>query len=446
MFSAFQTFGKLGALASSVARAWSPRAYVAAIGDSIVRNNYTPESSGGNVGYKRRWTGFGAWLPMAAWKTAGAVVPDIYAMEGYSGQRSDQILTSLQSASATESWGPSGTTFVGIAARPMNIVVDCSGTNDLTYYEALSDAAGATKTAAGRLALWNKIRESGAIPVALSLMPRSSPALYADKVASYNSAIKAVADANGVPWVDVYTPCDNGSGAWKTGYTYHNGANDSLGLHPSFLASQQIAAALAPVLSSLVSSRRKLPRILVGKHAEYAAVQFVAGGKGDYYKQFFDGAFPDLTGIVNRANPQANATEALVTTIDVSGGGTEELRKPSATTSAYADWQSVALTVVGGQKYITFFDVEAELYDTRTAFSLDIIEDGTFRSLINFTLSNAESTTAPNTGLMRVSFAYEIPPSVTSIRIFITVNMAAGGTAGGTHKIRIANCGNIRTA
>lgn len=419
------------------------RVSVGAIGDSISRNNYTNTASGGSIGAVRTWTAFGAWLALAAYLTDGLCIPDVYAVEGYSGQRTDEILTSALSNTATEAWGVASTIPVGVRARPQQIVVDMSGTNDQTYYESLSDANGISKTVAGRRAIWNYIRATGARPVALSLLPRNSPALYGNRTAAYNAAIADAAAQDGVPFADAYRLCANADGTWRTGFTYKAGSDDAIGLHPSWLATQQIAIALAPALRSLIGSAPIVPRVVPGNSALYS-VAFKTG-PGDYFKQFVDGAFPSLSGTTSRYDPQADSTFALVTpSIDPSGGGTVEFRKPTNSGGGYADWTMTPVAVVAGQEYWFFADVEVDKADAFAAFSIGI-SDNSYQPMAAWALSKDHPSGASQKRF-RLSLYYKVPTGVTVARPIITVNISAGGVAGSLNRIRMANVAHVRVA
>lgn len=435
---------QLAGLGVSAAVRSTARVAVASVGDSISRNNYTNLASGGNIGQVRGWTGFGAWVAMAAGLTGGACWADVYACEGYSGKRTDEILALLQPAGTTETWGPASTIPVGIASRTPQIVVDMSGTNDLTYYENAADAYGIAKTVAGRLAIWNYIRSVGAQPVALSLLPRTAPAAFANRVPAYNAAIKAAAAAANVPFVDVYTGCANADGTWKPGFIYHQGVNDITGLHPSWLAtSTVIAPALAATLKSIIYQGRSIPRIAPGNGPLYSTA-FV-NANGDYFKNWGDGALPNTTGWVSRYDPQGDSSFGLITpTIDAAGGGTIQFIKPVQSGSTYADWRSPAVTVAAGQRFLAFADVKFKSADGLGGLSF-LVTDSTYQPMASFAVATGESPVGFDGPVGRIALDYIVPTGVTGVYITAVINRSSGGTSG-SDAIQIANVGQIRLA
>ena len=148
---------------------------VGAIGDSIILNMTTSQSGsfGGYVGVQRRPDQRYAWIHWAC-AYSGICMPDIYAFEGFSGKKTDEILAACTTASATETVGASDTIAIGTQARTPDIVVDMSGTNDLglATLSDLTTGAALSRCIAGRVAIWNFIKQCGGRPIALSLLPR----------------------------------------------------------------------------------------------------------------------------------------------------------------------------------------------------------------------------------------------------------------------------------
>lgn len=411
---------------------------VSGIGDSIIRNNYTSASYGGNIGTQRTFTGFGAWLPLACALTNGLCYTDIYALEGYSGQRSDQVYGSLLTATATEVWDTAGTIPIGNAARLPKIIVEMTGTNDITQGYSLGHVI------ASRRALWSYIQQLGARPIAMSLLPRQDQ--FTLMVPAWNAAIKAAAEDCGVEFVDGYSVCDESQGSyWDTDFTYHNGANDPLGLHPSFRGSLAIAQELATVLTRIIGSAPRIPRIYPGSPTAYSQA-YRSGQGAEYFNNFgIDGSIPSTSTFISRYDPQGDSSMSMASpSIDKSGGGTLLLRKPSATTSAYADWMtSATATVAGGQKYLAFADVVMSGYDGFSSMNF-LITDTSFQSIAQFGVSSNEFTKTLTTPVLRLVLPYTVPSAVTAVRPLFAINRSSGGIAGGADTIKVANVGQIR--
>lgn len=438
-----------------------------AIGDSIVRNMYTPFAWGGPAGTGRQWTGFGAWILWASFYSGGKFITDEYSIEGYSGNRTFQIYAAAQGATATEAWGSdaAATIGIGLRARTCDIVVDMSGTNDMLYALSaeITDGTALQRAIAGRQAIWAYIRSIGRKPAALSLLPREGSliggagAMTQDQlkplVPAWNAAMKAAAEADGVAWIDGYTPCAAAGGGWKPGYVYHSGSNDPTMLHPSLLASIEIGKAAAPVLSSMILSAPSAPRMLLGSSEIYTAA-FVANDPRVYYDNFANPLFAGLSGWSTNFDPQADGTRLLAaTTQDVSGGGTMIVRKPARTTSAYHGSISGDKTVAGGQSYLLAFDARLVLCDGFTSVAVKVIDRTTGSSSLNqpiasFLVSAQEvpPLTPLDTGVGRLALPYKIPANVNKVALLLELNRSAGGAASGNDELYVSNMVNIRTA
>jgi hypothetical protein len=446
---------------------------VSAAGDSIVRNMYSPSAAGGPAGTYRRWTGFGAWLMWASFYSGGKFWADTYALEGYSGNRTFQVYNLLQSDTATEGWGAQATAAansattqtiaVGLRARTCQIVVDMSGTNDMLYAPSaqIVDGSALQRAIAGRRAIWAYMRTIGKSPAALSLLPREGSlnggagTMTQDQLKPYvptwNAAMKAAAEADGVPWIDAYAVCAAAGGGWKTGYVYHNGADDPTYLHPSLLASMEIGKAAVPVLSSMIASAPAIPRILLGASEIYNNA-FVAGDPRTFYDNFDSGLFPSTEGWGLNFDPQGDSTLTVFTpTQDVSGGGTLRLRKPSSASTGYASYLGPSKTVAAGQERLFIFDVRFVSFDSFSSFAVKIVDRTSGSTSINQPIASldisgreAPALTAWDTGVGRFVLYYKIPTGITTIAPMLEINRAAGGAAGGFDELYVSNMPQIR--
>lgn len=436
---------------------------VAAIGDSIVRNQYTPANAGGLVGTRRTVTAFGAWAQWACFFSGQAYL-DLYAMEGYSGYRADEILAAAQSATATELWGAASTIGIGIRQRTPQIVFDMSGTNDA--YQATSttigDGTALAKAIAGRRAIWSYLRACGSLPIALSLLPMQGTtagsggltgAQLAPYIPAWNVAMQAAAVADGVPWVDGYTPCAAASGGgWKPGYTYHNAADDVTGLHPSLLASIEIGRAAALVLNQAIASAPSLPRIYPGNSPIYSAT-FASGDPRTFFANFSNPLFSSTTGWASRYDPQSDSSFGLYTPSQDVNGGTLRMRKPSNAGSRYADWSGPSLSVNAGEEYLFFCDYRVSSFDGWAAIALGVCDNTSgsasryqHLAVMNISAKDVPVGTSIDTGVCRVVLYYKVPASVTTVAPLVVVSRESGGVAGGVDDVYISNMLQVRLA
>lgn len=437
---------------------------VGVLGDSIARYNYSPYDRAGLLGTVRASTAFGAWAQWACF-FSGAGWPDIYSMEGYSSQTAEQVLAQAQAANATELWGPASTIAIGVRARTPKVVFDMTGTNNLFQATSatVADGTALAVAVAGRRAIWAYLRACGALPIALSLLPMQgssvgagglTAAQCAPYVPVWNTALQAAADADGVPWVDGYSVCAASSGGgWKSGYIFHAGVDDNVGIHPSLLASLEIGRAAAPILEAAIASAPSLPRIYPGNSAIYSAA-FVSGDPRQQFANFSNALFSSTTGWVVRYDQDSDSSLGLVTpTQDVSGGGTLRLRKPSATTARYVDWRGPTLTVAAGQEYLFFADVRMVTSDSWGGPAIGVADDTSgsasrYQYAAQFSIATKEAPlgTSVDTGVGRILLYYKVPTSVNAVCPFASVTRSAGGVAGGNDDIYISNMGQLRLA
>lgn len=210
------------------------------ISDSIGRNGITGSTAnlasvGPTVSFTSR-----SWQVFAAMLSGRKFWVNPYAIEGYSGFRTEQVAEVMLPATATAAIGTAydSTVPFGVLASAPDFCFDCTGTNDL----------GASATIAamldGKRKIWDRLLSNGILPVALSMMPRSAPASFASSVPAWNAAIQTLASDWGVPFVDVYSSLVAANGSWLTGYTYTNNADDPAGLHPGGNGAMAIARAI----------------------------------------------------------------------------------------------------------------------------------------------------------------------------------------------------------
>lgn len=297
---------------------------VGCIGDSIVRNQIAgltgnKAAVGNTIALSSR-----AWAFLACALSGRRLWLDTLAVEGYSGYRTDQVFASMLPSTFTITTGPtdSGTVPYGVLARKPNLCFDMSGTNDSEMGVAVADFLQAKR------ALWSRLLNAGILPIAISQLPRNAPASAAAQVATFNSALSALAREWGVPFIDVYTNCASGTG-WKPGYDWYNGAEDAAGLHPGPLACQSMAQDIWSQLAYYLGTNRTTPTIysstnyLTATGSQSVTAAAVAAGGTGY-------AVGDTIVLANnnRATPQtaavlqvATVNAGAVATVNVLSGG-----------------------------------------------------------------------------------------------------------------------------
>lgn len=435
---------------------------LAVVGDSTARNQYSPINHGGLVGDSRMPTVFGGFVELAAYMTGGLAYPDLYAYEGYSGQKTDQILASFLTASATENYGVAETIAIGIQARKPTITFDTSGTNDMIYAPIADMTSGdaLARCIAGRRQIWAFLRACGSTPVAVSLFPAqgsyqtSGSCMTQEQLIPYkviwNAALKAAALQDGVAWLDAYTPCADGAGHWKPGYIRHNGVDDTYGIHPSLLASMAIAPYAAAIVCAAVTQSPRIPRLYAGGSPVYSAA-FVASDKRQYFGSFAGALFPDASSWSIRSNPQANMVLALSAPSQDANGGTLKCSKPATNAAGYGDSIGTNKTVIAGQEYLWFADIRFYQCDGYAALAVNISDQtpasGSFCQPI--CSCGIESLSIPalssfDSGVLRVAGYYRVPVGVTTVAPMIVINRDAGGASTGEDAVYISNFGQLR--
>lgn len=435
MGAGFGRPGSMGLLGGGGLFAFRNMISFGAIGDSITRNQYTPSTGqAAAVGTAYLWTGraWGVWACQLLGRRTWA---NVYAFEGYSGQRTDQILASMLSSSATVAIGVSGNTAnipYGVRATRPTYCFELSGINDQSQLVAMATAV------ANRVSIWTALRAAGVQPIALSLLPRDDDGGLAAAIPTWNAAIQAAATANSVPFIDIYTNCAaSAGGGWKTGYTWTAGAPDVQGLHPGNEGCQSIATDIAAALPSVIGLGLNTPTM------SSATTALLVRSNGSTKtiaptSDFNGGMFPSTTGwgprfetgggpssIAVGADALAQYGQALTITLPAPASG-----------SFYSDRNGPsAITVVPGNKYAfcgrmsyaagantdtLFFGMQA----TTTAGAV----------LTQFGTGSGNASTAAGASLSSRDFYQEIviPPGITTVRPWIQPNTTPG--SGGTLK------------
>jgi hypothetical protein len=438
---------------------------VAVLGDSIARNHYSPRTSAALAGTIRAVTTFGAWGAFAAYLSSGRAFFDVYACEGYSGQQTHEIFNSLLSSTATETYGVAETIGIGVANRKPSIVFEIAGTNDMIFAVAADITSGAAlrRAIAGRRALWAYIRSWGGRPIAVSLFPRqgtfsaAAGAMTQNQLkpftAEWNAAFKAAADADGVDWLDAYTPCAVADGGWRAGFIFNNGSDDPQGIHPSYLASLEVGRAGGAMLQRIIGGAPLIPRLELGGNPIYSA-SFVAGSRRQAFANFGDGTLVSTAGWASRFDPQADSSFGVnAPTQDLSGGQTLRFVKPANTGSRYADWSGPTLTVAAGQEYVLFADMRSRQVDSFASGEISVVDrtsgsGSPFQPIAALSIQSrrAPDGVATDSGLLRVLLTYRVPTGINSVSPLIAINRSAGGGAVGQDEVYISNIGQLRLA
>jgi hypothetical protein len=445
------------------------------LGDSFAQNQFQDVFFGGLAGYVRSIQPQFSFVAQACYLSGGAFHPDPYSFEGYSGKRTDEILTLALGPTATTNWAQT-TIAAGIQNRKPTFTLVTPPTNDLnqTTRVDLASGAGLARAIAGQRALWAYVRACGSSPIAMSLLPGNGtwqfePTAGATQTATitelralkpaWNAALKAAATADGVPWFDGYAVTANPDGSWLAGMiqgSYTGGpfngnlvGEDPFGIHPGLNAMQPLGAALSALTKTLIAAAPSVPRLYPGGNPIQSAA-YVADARGGWVN-FDTGLFPDLSNISFDINQASAASAALLTpTIDIAGGGTVQISKPTgAVASVSRAYAGPAKTVVAGQSYLFRVDVRVQQGDPFTTMSVQIC-DGTSGSgslnqpLTKYGFTGGQSRTAIDTGVLTVMLPFVVPAGVNSLKAYLTIEGSASGTAGGTDRLSAANLGMRR--
>lgn len=411
---------------------------IGAIGDSITRNQITM-SDNGVWGVYYAWVGRN-WLLRTAMKLQGRAWANIYAVEGYSGQRTDQIFDQMLQPTATINPTHITPTKVGVLACKPDIVIEFSGTNDNYFQENSKEAM-----VAGRRAIWQRLIDNGITPVALSLLPNSLTDVRNTRIPEWNQAVKEEADKMGVVFVDIYTNCANGT-HFKDGWNWNNGVPDVIdGMHPGAEACEQISIDLANALDKIIGTRVSTPTVYANT-AIYTK-PYDATKKGEEYKLFDTGLFPTIW---NPRYENGNQTTTKTVSHDETFskyGNTFEIEITNTTSNdGYSDFISPPLSVVAGEKHGVFLKYALEAVNNTDDIQIGISYNTDYSNLITFaTGGNGNNASSSANGASIGGDFYQeitIPDGCTSIRIFLTFSTKANKNDGA--KIKLSNYGTVR--
>lgn len=414
---------------------------IGAIGDSITRNQITT--------YAQSWGTFVAWvgrnwLLRTAMKLHGRAWANIYAVEGYSGQRTDQIYDQMLPPTAVIN--PTHTTPqpIGVLANKPDICIEFSGTND-NYFQVNSKEA----MIAGRRAIWERLIENGITPVALSLLPNSLTDVRNTRIPEWNLAIKEEAERMGIVFVDIYTPCNDGNGHFKSGWNWNNGVPDTIdGLHPGAEACEQIAITVAEALDKIIGTRVSTPTVYANT-AIYTK-PYDSSKKGEEYKLFDSGVFPSVTGWTPRyENAYLTSTRDVAADTFSKYGNTLTINLSKvAGGDGYSDTAGPAITVVAGEKYGVFFNMGFEAKNNTDSLQVGISYNNNYSELITYFMGGAGNDAASTAlGASIGGTHYQeiiIPDGCTSIRLFISNQIKDGSLISNGQKIKLSNIGTVR--
>jgi len=415
---------------------------IGAIGDSITRNQIAIYDQSWGTFYA--WVGRN-WLLRTSMKLQGKAWTNIYAVEGYSGQRTDQIYDQMLAPTATIN--PTHTTPqpVGVLACKPDICIEFSGTND-NYFQVNSKEA----MVAGRRAIWERLIVNGITPVALSLLPNSLTDVRNTRIPEWNLAIKEEAERMGIVFVDIYTICNDGNGHFKSGWNWNNGVPDVLdGLHPGAEACEAIATVLAEALEKIIGTRISTPTVYANT-AIYTKA-YDSTKKGEEYKLFDTGVFPSVTGWTPRyENAYMTTTRAVSSDATFSKYGntlTINFTKINGG-DGYSDTISPSISVTAGEKYGIFFNVGFEAKNNTDSLQFGVSYNTNYSELITFFIGGAGNDSASTKEGASIGGTYYqeiiIPDGCTSIRLFFSNNIKDGSTVSAGQKLKLANVGTVR--
>lgn len=412
-----------------------------ALGDSITRNMYTPSSSwAAEVGEVINYTGR-CWAAWACQLTQRKCFADIEAFEGYSGYRTDQVLNEMLPASNTRNIGVAGNTApipYGVLAASPDYCFVMLGTNDLSQGVSIATATTNLK------AIWAKLRLNGIEPIAISMLPRNAPAEFASAVPTWNTAIQAAASQENVLYIDVYTNCNNGSGAFKTGWTYIGGIPDPTGLHPGNEACHQMATDIATSLMANLPLRDYTP--YVNSSTEAIKVTPTGNKTLPLLSNLGGGLFPTAvgwgarfeTGGVSIATVGATSPAQLGNALQVAIIGIPMV-------SIYSDRTGPqTVTVIPGKRYAFFARIEFTANNPNDECTFGIGNALGYPTLWLLSSGGDQGVASTNAGASLTSrdvyHEFTIPPGITEIRPWIQqrVNENSAGIV-----FRVAQLGTL---
>lgn len=414
-----------------------------ALGDSITQNNYANNFSAG-MGTEKGWVGRN-WVLRACAKMNRKVWANIYAVEGYSGRRTDQIYTEMKDATNTLNVGPSDATAIpdGVLATSPDMVFEMSGTNDLLADLSLGYMLQ------GRRMIWTRLIQNGIVPIVLSLLPREDDPDRAALVPSWNEAIKVEAERMGLVYIDIYTPCVNESGGWKAGFDFVNDAKDPTGLHPGAEACEAIAQTIADKLDSILGARIGTPTIIDNTNNAVSA-PYDSALLGDEYDLFDTGLFPSTSGWLIRFETNM-VTSRTVESTEVSEYGNALVITVDSYTGAsggFTDTTGPSKSVAAGEKYGFFSRLRVAAQAPEEGFVFGLQGNSTASELIwslkgGAANGSASSSSGAGFDIIDVYQEITIPTGVTSVRPYIQFTQDSGVDTSGA-QIEVAQIGMVK--
>lgn len=416
-----------------------------ALGDSITRNMYTLSTAwASDVGEVLNYTGR-AWAAWACQRSGRRAFADIDAFEGYSGYRTDQILAAMLPANNTRTIGVAGNTAeipYGVLARSPDYCFVMAGTNDLSQGVALSTAVINLR------AIWSTLKAAGIKPVAISLLPRDAPADFAADVPTWNAAIEAAAITDNVPFIDVYTSCNNGSGGFKTGWTYIGGSADPTGLHPGNEACHAMAEDIAAALATILPSPTYTP--YVDSAMTCTLVKPSGGEQLPLHSDLGGGLFPSATGWGPRYEVNGTSTVAVsgVTPAEIGNALTIAFPAPSGG-GGYSDRAGPGTyAVTPGKRYALLARIQFDAGHNEDSVAFGVGGNtGGYATLWIITSGGDQGVCSTPAGASfterDIYHEFVVPPGITTARPWISQKTSDGST-GST--VRIAQLGLLALA
>ncbi|MFA9238302.1 MAG: SGNH/GDSL hydrolase family protein [Candidatus Paceibacteria bacterium] len=412
---------------------------IGAIGDSITRNQITYGDTTWGTYYG--WVGRN-WLLRTGMKLQGKAWVDIYSVEGYSGQRTDEIYDSMLSPTAVINATHVNPQPIGVLANKPDICIEFSGTND-NYLQVNTKE----QMVAGRRAIWARLMENGITPVVLSLLPNDLNDIRNTRIPEWNLAIKEECEKMNIVYVDIYTNCSN-NGKFKTGWNFKDGVVDIYdGLHPGAEACESIAVDVSTVLLKLIGTRISTPTVMATGNIYSKTADLLKGG--EEYKLFDTGLFPTVGVWTPRyENAYLTSTRSVISEPAFTKFGNVLTIDYQAVSSGegYSDMVSSPISVTEGEKYGIFLKMNFEAKNKTDGIQLGISYNNEYDKLITyFTGGSANGASSSVVGASIGGIYYQeiiIPKGCTSIRIFHSLGVSAGGLTG--QKMKLSNVGSVK--
>lgn len=415
------------------------------LGDSITRNQLSPENK--SFGDITRWTSR-SWLPKVAMKMNRKAWANIYAVEGYSGERTDQIYNSMLDANSVLNTTHTTPQPNGVLANSPDVCIEFSGTNDNYFSYSLEHMI------TNRKLIWQRLIDNGIIPIALSLLPNSLTGdVRNTQIPTWNARIKEEASAMGIIFVDVYTPCVGDDGGFKYGLNFSLGVPDVVdGLHPGSDGCIIIADEISKVLNERLFTRRETATVKYGNENNTNRLAYNQADLESYKLFDSDGLFTDISTNWQKRYDN-NYLLSTRTAIDDNSfsqyGNTLTVEYPYIDNSSdgYSDFFSPSIDVVAGEKYGIFFRMGFEPIDVNDRINVSVFYNEEFTPIYAFPLGGSDGTTYDGSGnkIVNGNFYQEIiiPDTCTSIRLFFEVRTKIGEKMG-IRTLKLAQVGTVK--